>query len=93
MDVQERIDNAIASRKEHFEWVFKDGTPIWERADVQRRVAMSACRVNGYILVGVRHFCPIMCMQMEAIGLTGDVFEREHDMWTDQGFVDQWGFI
>jgi len=91
MNAQERIDKANESRKDHFEWVYKDGVPIWERADVQRRVAMSACRVNGYILVGVRHFCPIMRMQMEAIGMTGDIFEREHNMDTDQGFVDQWG--
>lgn len=91
MGVKERIEKANDSRKEHFEWVFQGGIPVWERYNKQRRVAMAACRVNGYILVGVRHFCPIMRMQMEAIGLTGDVFEREHDMRTDQGFVDQWG--
>lgn len=78
--------------KEHIEWVmgggFGDGAPIWERANVQRVVSMAACIVGGHLVVGNRHFCPIMHLTIEKMGLRDDA---PHDMSTEQGFVDQWG--
>lgn len=73
--------------KEHLDWVFEGGKPIWERCDVQRVISMAACIVDGHLIVGNRHFCPIMRMQLEHIGVTGG----KHDVRTDQGFVCQWG--
>lgn len=52
-----------------------------------RRVAMAANIVNGHLIVGCRHHCPIMCMQIELLGLDCS----EHDILAEQGFVDQWG--
>lgn len=63
--------------------------PIWERNNVKRVVSMAACIVNGHLIVGNRHFCPIMRMTMENLGI--DPFNQEHDITTDQGFVYQWG--
>jgi len=63
--------------------------PVWERFSVQRVVSMAACIVDGHLIVGNRHFCPIMRMTIENLGI--DPFDNQHDMDTDQGFVDQWG--
>lgn len=52
-----------------------------------RRVSMAANIVDGHLIVGNRHFCPIMCMQINLLGLD----DRQHDIRFDQGFVDQWG--
>lgn len=78
--------------KAHIEWAmgggFGDGAPIWERADVQRVVSMAACIVDGHLIVGNRHFCPIMQLTMDKMGL--DDFSS-HSIIEEQGFVDQWG--
>lgn len=47
MNIQERIEAANNSREEHFKWVYQGGVPIWERATVQRRVAMAAWDWNN----------------------------------------------
>lgn len=76
--------------KEHLEWVNSPEGAPWERFDVQRVVSMAACIVDGYLIVGNRHFCPIMQMTIENMGLT-DEQQMNHDVRTEQGFVDQWG--
>lgn len=63
--------------------------PVWDRFNVQRVVSMAACIVDGHLIVGNRHFCPIMRMTIENLGI--DPFNNQHDIGTDQGFVDQWG--
>lgn len=52
-----------------------------------RRVSMAANIVGGHLIVGNRHFCPLMGMQIELMGLK----YKEHNGGVDQGFVDQWG--
>lgn len=52
-----------------------------------RRVSMAANIVDGHLVVGNRHFCPIMIYQIELLGLDC----KKHDVGTDQGFIDQWG--
>lgn len=52
-----------------------------------RRVSMAANIVDGHLIVGSRHFCPIMNMQINLLKLNC----RNHNVITDQGFVDQWG--
>lgn len=72
---------------DHLDWALYP-TPIWERQkDVQRVVSMAACIVDGVLIVGNRHFCPIMCMTIDLMELD----EHKHDVDTQQGFVDQWG--
>lgn len=78
--------------KDHMDWVkgggFGDGSPIWERSQVQRVVSMAACIVDGHLVVGNRHFCPVMQLTMAKMGLD-DL--ANHNITEDQGFVDQWG--
>ena len=52
-----------------------------------RVVSMAANIVDGHLIIGNRHFCPIMHMQIDLLGLNS----RKHNISTDQGFVDQWG--
>lgn len=73
--------------KEHIEWVFQEGVPIWERANVQRLVSMAANIVDGHLIVGNRHFCPIMQMTIDNLKLR----DENHCHDSEQGFVDQWG--
>jgi len=71
--------------KKHLEWVFEGGVPIWERVGKQRVVSMAACIVDGHLIVGNRHFCPIMRNTINSLGIKYSPREG------DQGFVDQWG--
>lgn len=84
------LDNITAltdDYKERLEWVFEDGIPAWERFNVQRVVSMAANIVGGYLIVGNRHFCPIMRMTIDNLGLLNeDDCGKAH-----QGFVDQYG--
>lgn len=83
--------NYTSEFKEHLDWVFgidEGGVPIWERSGTQRVVSMAANIVNGYLITGNRHFCPIMRMQLDNLALETPY---EHCLATDQGFVDQWG--
>lgn len=81
--------------KERMDWVLgvSDGSnkPVWERFDVQRVVSMAACIVDGYLLVGNRHFCPLMRMTMDNLGISQYPTHNLHHVGEDQGFVDQWG--
>lgn len=78
--------------KSHLDWVDKDSNPPWLRSpDTIRVVSMAACIVDGNLIVGNRHFCPIMRMTIEMLGLSGEQLQQNHDMRTEQGFVDQWG--
>lgn len=52
-----------------------------------RRVSMAANIVDGRLIIGNRHFCPLMRMQIDALQLD----YHKHDISYDQGFVDQWG--
>jgi hypothetical protein len=52
-----------------------------------RRVSMAANIVDGRLIVGNRHFCPLMQMQIDSLKLD----YRKHHTGYDQGFVDQWG--
>ena len=51
------------------------------------RVSMAANIVDGHLIIGNRHFCPLMEMQIDALYLD----YHKHDIRFDQGFVDQWG--
>lgn len=81
--------------KERMDWVLgvSDGSnkPVWERFNVQRVVSMAACIVDGYLLVGNRHFCPLMRMTMDNLGISQYPTHHLHHVGDDQGFVDQWG--
>jgi hypothetical protein len=81
------ITNASEHYSQHMAWVFDDGIPAWERYNVQRVVSMAACIVDGHLIVGNRHFCPIMQMTIENLGI-----DPEGEMKNGhQGFVDQYG--
>lgn len=54
-----------------------------------RRVSMAANIVDGHLIIGNRHFCPLMTMQIDLLGLD----YTNHHIGTDQGFVDQWGIF
>lgn len=58
-----------------------------ERFHEIRRVSMAANIVDGHLIIGNRHFCPLMGMQIDLLGLDSG----KHDIRYDQGFVDQWG--
>ena len=73
--------------KEHLDWVFADNIPVWERNNIQRVISMAACIVDGVLVVGNRHFCPIMQMTIALLNL--DI--SKHAGGKEQGFVDQYG--
>jgi hypothetical protein len=52
-----------------------------------RRVSMAANIVDGHLIIGNRHFCPLMEMQIDGLQLD----YHKHNIRYDQGFVDQWG--
>ena len=88
----QEIKHTTQKYREHMDWVHgvQDKTllPVWERFEnVQRVVSMAACIVDGHLIVANRHFCPIMTMTIDNLGIDCKV----HDIGTDQGFVDQWG--
>lgn len=49
-----------------------------------RQVVCAANKFDDLVVLGVRHFCPIMSDMCERLGLKGS-------MKHEQGFVDQWG--
>lgn len=74
----------------------EDGRHRSEYYGVQLRISHAACRFNGYIVTGVRHFCPIMRNQIDAMGgfeLLNEWQRESGELETgdDQGFVDQYG--
>ena len=90
-DYEEYMKNPPHLVTEHFAkhlyWVFDggEGKPIWERGGKQRVVSMAACIVDGHLIVGNRHFCPVMSLQLDLLGIRGG------SKPSDQGFVDQFG--
>lgn len=58
-----------------------------ERFHEIRRVSMAANIVDGHLIIGNRHFCPLMTNQIDLLGLDS----HKHGIRYDQGFVDQWG--
>lgn len=52
-----------------------------------RKVSMAACIVQGHLVVGNRHFCPIMRLQLDRLGIKD--YRGCHG--DNQGFIDQWG--
>ncbi len=82
-----KIEKANENYNNHIEWVFEGGIPVWEKHNIQRVVSMAACIVGGHLIVGNRHFCPIMQMTIDNLGIE----DRHHNIHEDQGFVDQWG--
>lgn len=88
-----KIRKAITAHKEMTDGnIREDGRMRWEYYGVQRRIAQAAYNFNGYIVTGTRHSCPIMQMQMIAIG--NDLL----DEWCDgdkmvQGFTCQYGLF
>ena len=68
----------------------EDGRSRAEYYGVQLRIAQAAFNYNGYIVTGTRHGCPIMRLQIHAIGI--DTLNK----WCEfgdmiQGFTDQYG--
>lgn len=53
-------------------------------AHPSRRVVCAANRVGDVIAIGIRHGCPLMRINMRALGI-------KLDASTEQGFVDQLG--
>lgn len=51
---------------------------------LKRQVVCAANKYDGIIVLGVRHFCPLMCNTLDKMGMKGS---EPHE----QGFVDQWG--
>lgn len=85
------IEKAVASYQKRLKSnIMGDGRMRWECYGVQLRIAQAAYNYNGYIVTGTRHSCPIMALQLDAIG---------HDVLAEwcgldkmvQGFTDQYG--
>lgn len=91
MNKFEKIEQAITIYREMLAGNNMDnGQKRWEFYGVQRRIAQAAYNFNGYIVTGTRHSCPIMQLQMYAIGL--DVLDDWcHGDKMIQGFTDQYG--
>lgn len=49
-----------------------------------RQVVCAANKFGDLIVLGVRHFCPLMHETLDRLGIKGS---EKHE----QGFVDQWG--
>lgn len=86
----DRIKSAIADYQKAMQSnIMEDGRHRSDYFGIQLRIAQAACNYNGYIVTGTRHFCPIMNMQIDAIG------EKLLHEWCGglavQGFTDQYG--
>lgn len=94
-DKFDKIKKAIVNHQMRMDDnIMEDGRKRWEYYGVQRRVAQAAISYRGYIVTGSRHYCPIMCMQLDAIGQElleewAKTSEKEYDIV--QGFTDQFG--
>lgn len=70
---------------EDFKPLPNDCTTVYVAGNfLDRQVVCAANRFGDIIVLGVRHFCPLMNKQLDAYGLKGS---EKHE----QGFVDQWG--
>ena len=92
-EILERIDSAVKQYQEAISMHFEDGVPHWARYNVTRKIAQAACNYGGYIVTGTRHYCPIMHMQIDAIGHDALLeYAGGHDN-VIQGFTDQYGIF
>ena len=91
----EKIEEAIEIYKKMTAGnIMEDGRHRADYYGVQRRIAQAAYNFSGYIVTGTRHSCPIMHMQMTAIGndlLDEWVYYNQGDYEHIQGFTDQYG--
>ena len=87
----EQIQKAVDHYNERLDGTMVDGAPIWEAYGVTRKIAQAACSYGGYIVTGTRHYCPVMGMQIDAIGAEHLVqFAGGRDKII-QGFTCQYG--
>ena len=92
-EILERIDSAVKDYQQSISAHFEDGVLRWERYNITRKIAQAACNYGGYIVTGTRHYCPIMTMQIDAIGHDALVeYAGGHDNIV-QGFTDQYGIF
>lgn len=74
----------------------KPELPLWRRhcdaLKAGRFVVAAACRLDKVILVGVRHFDPVMATQLDAIR-EDRIIEAEQLGKAEQGFIDQFGIF
>lgn len=68
------------------------GVPRYVKFNVQRKVACAAIRYGDFIVVGVRHYCPLMQAQIDAIGRNAlNAYSKRYgNIQPEQGFVDQY---
>ena len=92
-EIIERIDSVVKQYLEEISTHFEDGIPIWERYNVTRKIAQAACNYGGYIVTGTRHYCPIMNMQIDAIGHDALLEYAGGIANVVQGFTDQYGIF
>lgn len=92
-EILERIDSAVKQYQEAISMHFEDGIPRWERYNVTRKIAQAACNYGGYIVTGTRHYCPIMHMQIDAIGRDALIEYAGGIDKVVQGFTDQYGIF
>jgi hypothetical protein len=70
-----------------------DGSKVerWKHYGVQRRIAQAACNYGGYVVTGTRHYCPLMCLQIDSVG-SNQLIEFAGGLdKVIQGFTDQYG--
>lgn len=92
-EILERIDSAVKQYQEEVAMHFEDGIPRWERYNVTSVVTRGLRNFSGYIVTGTRHYCPIMHMQIDAIGRDALLeYAGGHDNVV-QGFTDQYGIF
>ena len=59
---------------------------------VPRKIVAAAQRFHGYILVGVRHFDPLMNATLDLSTEINELYHKSlRDSSLEAGFVDQWG--
>tara|TARA_B100002049_G_C16070064_1_gene372362 strand:- start:413 stop:907 length:495 start_codon:yes stop_codon:yes gene_type:complete len=76
----------ILAHRERVLHTYPDWMPEDQRP--QRRVVCAACRSDkGRLIVGPRHFDPIMKAQIDTMNYAGD----DVGLFEEQGFIDQWG--
>lgn len=93
--VQHRIKKAVEEREQRIKdnIYMPSGKFRWEEYGVQLRISSAATNYGGYIVVGVRHYCPTMCMQIDAIGKDELVKFAGGEDKVEQGFIDQYGIF
>lgn len=90
------LKNAVLAhqaRIEECKYVEVDGKQVLRvvHFSITLKIAQAACNFGGYIVTGTRHYCPIMSMQIDAIGHKKLVkFAGGHGNII-QGFTDQFG--